>query len=137
MARPVPYPDPLTQPYWEYAKAEKLALPRCAACGRFHFYPRPACPHCGSERLGWEEASGRGTVYSYSVVHRAPGPAFAGDVPYVVAIVATDEGPHLLSRIVGIPTDRVRVGLPVRVRFERAGEEMNLPIFAPAETEQR
>jgi uncharacterized OB-fold protein len=129
MARPVPHPDTLTAPYWADAQAGKFALPRCEACGRHHFYPRPACPHCGSDRIAWVEASGRGTVYSFSVVHRAPGPAFAGDVPYVVAIVETAEGPHLLSRVVGIALDQVRIGLPVRVAFERVSDDAQLPVF--------
>jgi hypothetical protein len=131
MVRPIPYPDTLTAPYWKATAEGRFLLPRCEACGRRHFYPRPACPHCGSDRVAWAEASGGGTVYSYSVVHRAPGPAFAGDVPYVVAIVKTDEGPHLLSRIVGIAPDAVRIGTKVRVRFDRVSEDAALPVFGP------
>jgi hypothetical protein len=132
MARPVPVPDTLTAPYWKAAAEGRFTLPRCEACGRRHFYPRPACPHCGSDRIAWAEASGGGIVYSYSVVHRAPGPAFAGDVPYVVAIVETEEGPHLLSRIVDIDPGAVRIGTKVRVRFDRVSDEAALPVFAPS-----
>ncbi len=131
MARPVPIPDPLTEPYWHAAAAGKLVLPRCDACGRSHFYPRPACPHCGSERIAWAQASGRGTVYSFSVVHRAPSAAFADAVPYVVAVVATEEGPHLLSRIVEIEPAQVRIGLKVQVRFDELEDGVALPVFAP------
>jgi uncharacterized OB-fold protein len=128
-----PFPDAMTAPFWEHAKAGAFALPRCEDCGRHHFYPRPACPHCGGESITWVQASGHGKVYSYSVVHRAPGPAFADDVPYVVAIIATDEGPHLLSRVVEIAPEDVRIGLPVRVRFDAPANDILLPTFEPAE----
>jgi len=95
-----------------------FSMPRCADCGAFHFYPRPACPKCGSAKLAWAEASGRGIVYSYSTVHRAPSPAFKDDVPYVVAIVKTDEGPHLLSRVVGVPPEAVKIGMRLRARMD-------------------
>ena len=93
-----------------------FTLPRCAECGKFHFYPKDLCPHCGSKALAWTEASGRGEVYSFSVVHRAPSPAFKDQVPYVLAIIATEEGPHLLSRVVGVAPDRVAVGLRVKAK---------------------
>ena len=104
-----------------------FALPRCEACGKFHFYPKPACPHCGGVRLAWAEASGRGEVYSHSVVYRAPSPAFKDDLPYVIAIVKTDEGPHLLSRVVGVSPEKVSIGMRLRVRSGVNG----LPEFEP------
>jgi hypothetical protein len=111
---------------------DRFMLPRCEACGRFHFYPRPACPHCGGARIGWAEASGRGAVYSYSAVHRAPGPEFRDQVPYVVAIVKTDEGPHLLSRVVGAPPESDRIGMRLRVRMEKVSGAITLPVFEPS-----
>lgn len=131
MTRPIPIPDTLTAPYWKGAAEGRFLLPRCEDCGRHHFYPCPACPHCGSARITWAEASGRGTVYSYSVVHRAPSPAFAAEVPYVIAVVVTEEGPHLLSRIVNIEPEAVRIGLLVRVHFEDIAEGVMLPVFVP------
>ena len=107
---------------------DKFMLPRCGDCGKFHFYPRPACPHCQGARLSWAQASGRGEVYSYSTVHRAPSEAFKADVPYVVAIVKTDEGPHLLSRIVGISPDRMKIGMRLRVKMA-VKAEVALPVF--------
>ena len=107
MSRPIPVPDLVTAPYWQHIGEGKFALPRCESCGRHHFYPRGACPHCGSTKIAWAEASGRGEVYSHSAVHRAPSPAFKDDVPYVVAIVKTDEGPHLLSRVVGVAPEPI------------------------------
>lgn len=131
MECPIPYPDSLTAPFWQAALEGRFVLPRCEDCGRRHFYPRAVCPHCGGERIAWSEASGGGVVYSYSVVHRAPGPAFKADVPYVIAIVATDEGPHLLSRVVGVAPDAVRIGMRLRVRLDRVSDEAALPVFEP------
>ncbi|HEV7801491.1 MAG TPA: OB-fold domain-containing protein, partial [Burkholderiales bacterium] len=97
MERPIPVPDAATAPYWSAANEGRLVLPRCTACSRWHFYPRALCPYCSSDKLEWQSASGRGEVYSYTVVHRAPSPAFAAEVPYVVAIVELEEGPHLMT----------------------------------------
>lgn len=105
-----------------------LRLPRCRDCAAFHFYPRSRCPHCGSADLDWQPVSGAGTVYSYTVVQRAPAPAFADEVPYVVAIVALAEGPHLMSRIVGVPPDAVRIGMAVRARYDHPRKN---PVFEP------
>ena len=114
--------------YWELVREIGFALPRCADCGRFHFYPRPACPWCASTNVAPARASGRGSVYSYSIAHLAPGSAFAGQLPYVIAIIETDEGPHLMSRVVGIAPDEVRIGLRVKVRL---GADPSLPVFEP------
>jgi uncharacterized OB-fold protein len=107
---------------------DKFVLPHCESCGKFHFYPRPVCPHCQGARITWAEASGGGTVYSHSTVHRAPNPEFRDGVPYVIAIVATDEGPHLLSRVVGVPPESVRIGMRLRVRLDKSGDIV-LPVF--------
>ncbi|MBI1966095.1 MAG: Zn-ribbon domain-containing OB-fold protein [Betaproteobacteria bacterium] len=124
-------PDPLTAPYWAAARERRLALPYCTDCGRHHFYPRSICPHCSSARIEWVAASGRGEVYSFTVVHRAPSPAFAAAVPYVVAIVALEEGPHLMTNIIGCAPDAVRIGMRVRVTFRATGGDVTLPVFEP------
>lgn len=132
MARPLPHPDPLTEPYWAATARGELAFPRCHACNRHHFYPKPVCPHCGATEFSWEPVSGRGSIYSYSVVHRAPGPAFADDVPYVIAIIKTDEGPHLMSRV-DVSPESVSMNMRVKARFLDLPENMQLPVFAPEE----
>jgi uncharacterized OB-fold protein len=132
MDKPLPRPDFLTAPFWQSLREGVFALPTCKDCGKAHFYPRPDCPHCGSEAIEWKPASGRGTVYSFTVVHRAPSPAFKADVPYVVAIVETEEGPHLMSRLTGIAPDVVRVGMPLKVRLEAVAEAIVLPMFEAA-----
>jgi uncharacterized OB-fold protein len=129
--RPLPTPDAATEPYWRAAHEGRLALPRCLDCGHRHFYPRTLCPHCGSARLEWADCSGRGVVYSFTVVHRAPSPAFAAEVPYVVAVVELEEGPRLMTNIVGCAPDAVRVGMNVRVAFKRVSDSVTLPVFEP------
>jgi uncharacterized OB-fold protein len=132
--KPLPAPDPATREYWEATKKGELHMPKCADCGKFHFYPRTLCPHCGSVKLEWQRCSGRGAVYSFTVVHRAPSPAFESDVPYVVAVIALEEGPHLMSTVINMAPDAVRVGQEVRVSFRPAGdEEVMLPVFEPAQ----
>ena len=95
-----------------------FTLPRCGDCGAFHFYPRPACPKCGGAKFDWAAAGGGGSVYSFSTVYRAPSPAFRDQLPYVIAIVKTDEGPHLLSRVVGVAPEAVKIGMRLRARME-------------------
>lgn len=129
--RPIPVPDPSTAPYWQGARAGRLLLPRCLDCGQAHFYPKSICPFCRSARLDWLEAAGTGTVYSFTLVNRAPSPAFAGAVPYAVALVALDEGPHLMSNIVDCASDAVRIGMKVRARFLDLDDTTGLPVFVP------
>ncbi len=131
--RPLPSPNPLTAPYWQAAAQGVLKLPRCEACGKFHFYPRAHCPHCGSDRLAWNAVSGKGEVYSYTVVHRAPSKGFEEQVPYVVAVVALEEGPHLMTRLVQVSVDAARIGLKVAVEFDKQDEDTALPVFRPLE----
>jgi uncharacterized OB-fold protein len=124
------HPSVETLPFWEGTQNNRLMLQQCRSCGRMRHYPRDVCPHCFSDQFEWVECAGRGTVYSYTIVHRAPSPAFASQVPYVVANVRLAEGPHMMSRIAGCAPGDVRIGMAVRVQFEPAGE-FKLPIFVP------
>ena len=130
--RPLPTPDAATGPYWAAAQAHRLAMPRCRDCGHYHFYPRTLCPQCSSAQLEWKDCSGDGVVYSFTVIHRAPSPAFAAAVPYVVAVVQLAEGPRLMTNITGCVPDVVRIGMPVRVTFQKVSDEISLPMFEPA-----
>lgn len=129
--RPLPCPNALTEAYWQAAHQGELKLPRCEVCAKFHFYPRSACPFCGSTALAWQVVSGKGEVYSYTVVHRAPSKGFAEQVPYVVAVVALDEGPHLMTRLTQVQPGAVNIGLRVQVEFEKQDDETTLPVFFP------
>jgi uncharacterized OB-fold protein len=128
----LPTPDENTQPYWDGTREGKLLIKRCGDCGRAHFYPRPFCPHCWSEKVTWEEASGRGTLYTYSVVHVNDLPPFPERVPYVAAIVDLDEGPRVMTNIVDCDFDALQVGMPVEVTFREETEAVTLALFRPA-----
>jgi uncharacterized OB-fold protein len=134
MADHIPFPvaDGDSKPFWEGIARHKLLIQRCENCQRHIFYPRSLCPHCFSDALSWVEASGKGTIYSYTVVHQAYGP-FAAQVPFVVAIVELAEGVRMMTRIAGAGPASVRIGMPVRVVFEQADENVTLPYFQLAE----
>jgi uncharacterized protein len=131
----VPVPTPETQPFWDGCAAGELRIQRCTACGKPYFYPRPVCPACGSRNVEWFTASGRATLYSYVINHRAA-PGFAGDVPYAIAVVQLEEGPRMMSNIVGLPAtpEALVLDMPLQVTFETRGD-VSLPQFQAAETE--
>ncbi len=120
--------DSDSRPYWEGLAQGELRIQHCNACSRAVFYPRAFCPHCYAENLSWIVASGRGTIYSYTVAHQAFG-AFAADVPFIVAIVELEEGVRMMSRIVDASRERVAIGANVQVTFEKVGEDLTLPYF--------
>jgi uncharacterized OB-fold protein len=121
--RPLPTPSPLTAPYWEACQQGELAIQHCAGCGRLVHFPEPSCPFCGGTDLPYERVSGRGTVHTFSVIHRTFLPGFT--TPYVLAWIDLDEGARVFGDVTGCPPEEVRIGLPVRVCFEE------LPGFGP------
>ena|SRR5262245_12133536 len=124
-AIPAPPTNPETQAFWDAAGQGKLVLKRCRACGELHYYPRAMCPFCGSEQTEWTEASGRGTVYSYSVLRRAP-------IPYAIAYVTLAEGPTMMTNLVDCDLDAIRIGQAVRVVFRPTDGGALVPMFSPA-----
>jgi uncharacterized OB-fold protein len=122
----LPEPDAFTRPYWEAAQRGRLLIRRCGACGRAHHYPREFCPHCWSEEVTWEEASGRAVLYTWSTVHRNDLPPFGERTPYVAAVVDLAEGPRMMTQVVGCAGQDLRAGLPLRVTFEEGK-----PVFRP------
>lgn len=129
-------PSPESEPFWEACRRHELRLQRCDACGSFWFPPSAVCPRCLSESWVWARTSGRGTVYSFAVFHRVYHPGFAGDLPYVVAVVELEEGPRLPTSIVGIDHGAIRCDLPVEVLFEDVTETVTLPKFRPRTAER-
>jgi uncharacterized OB-fold protein len=115
-----PNPGPDDALFWEAAARDRLVLPHCPACGTFIWYPRSFCPDCHAPEIEWTDVSGHGTVYSFTVCQRGPGP-WAERVPYVIAYVELDEGPRVLTNIVGASPERVRIGDRVTAVFEPAG----------------
>lgn len=125
---PLPTIDVDSAAYWQAAKEGYLGLPYCTECNKFFFYPRAVCPECHSSKVETRQASGKGTLYSYTVVRRHPNPAFNARVPYVVALVDLAEGPRLLTALRAEP-EAVKIGAPVEVTFEELSPEVTLPCF--------
>ncbi|MEV0317572.1 bifunctional MaoC family dehydratase N-terminal/OB-fold nucleic acid binding domain-containing protein [Streptomyces sp. NPDC050658] len=117
--------------FWEGVARHQLLIQRCGGCGALRFPWLPGCNGCGSLEWDTVEASGEGTVYSYVVMHHPPFPAF--DPPYAVALVDLAEGVRIVSNVVGVPSDKVRIGQPVRLEFQRVDEELELPVFRPVD----
>ncbi|MEU8589136.1 OB-fold domain-containing protein [Streptomyces sp. NPDC048664] len=126
----LPAVDAFTRPYWDAAARGTLLIRRCAACGRAHHFPREFCPFCWSEDVTWERASGRATLYTWSVVHRNDLPPFTGRTPYVAAVVDLAEGPRMMTEVVECEEAGLRVGMALRACFRRAGEGA-VPVFRP------
>lgn len=129
---PLPRPYQDTEQYWAAAREHRFVIQRCASCGEHQFYPRGVCSHCLSSDLEWNEASGKGTVYSCSVNYRAPHPGFADNLPFVLAIVELEEGPRMMTNIVDCDPESVTIGMEVTVTFDDITEEVTLPKFRPA-----
>jgi len=132
--KPLPVVNPWAKPFWEACREKRLAIQKCKECGKHVFYPRIACPHCFSDRLDWVEASGKGTVYTYSVVVSNAPSAFIKDMPYVIAVIRLEEGVQMLSNVVECKPEDVRCDMPVEVTFEKLDEQFTLPKFRPIST---
>ncbi len=129
---PVPINPQFTAPFWEGARRGELVLPRCRTCSTVFFYPRELCPECLSSDLDWVAASGRGRVYSYTIVHQPAHPSFRADSPYLYAIVQLDEGVRMVSNIVDCPHDELAINMPVVAVFDAVTPETTLVKFRPA-----
>ncbi|MFI6285988.1 Zn-ribbon domain-containing OB-fold protein [Streptomyces sp. NPDC051018] len=109
--------DDFTRTYWDAAAGGRLLIRRCRACGKAHHYPREFCPFCWSEDVGWERASGRATLYTWSVVHRNDLPPFGARVPYAAAVVDLAEGPRMMTEVVECEERELTVGMELEVAF--------------------
>lgn len=118
--------NPGDEPFIDAAKEGRLLIKRCGDCGEPHYYPRPLCPHCMSDKVQWEQAKGTGTVYTYSVTRRA------GPVPYVIAYVTLDEGVSMMTNIVDCDLDEVRIGQKVRLVYKPTEGDVPVACFTPA-----
>jgi uncharacterized protein len=127
--RPQPIPTAETAHYWRAAHEGRLEIQYCRACARHQFYPRRFCTQCLSDQIEWVQASGNGRVYTYTVCHVAAHPAFESRVPYAIAMIELDEGVRMLAGIVDSDMERLAVGAPVRVCFDRISDEIALPMF--------
>ncbi|GAB4659447.1 hypothetical protein MAV101_09760 [Mycobacterium avium subsp. hominissuis 101] len=133
----IPTIDSASAPYWEAARQGRLLIAECTTCGRVHHYPRPFCPHCWSEDVRPIQASGTGTLYTYSTVYVNDLAPFKERLPYVAAIVELDEGPRLMTTIEGVEPERLWVGMAVSAVFRPVDvddpESPYLTVFTPSE----
>jgi uncharacterized OB-fold protein len=127
--RPVPVPDERSASFFQAAKEGRLLIKKCPSCSRFLAPQREICDSCGNEALEWTQASGRGTIYSFVIMHQLLHPAFRDEIPYNVIVVELEEGPRLTSNLVGTPNREIRVGLPVEAVFEELSDEVSVPKF--------
>lgn len=136
MTEQPPKPRPVLRgeekPFFAAAGEHRLVIQRCADCGASVWFPRSVCPSCHGVALSWEDAAGTGTVYSYTVLHRAGKPGWEADVPYVVALVQLTEGPRLMGNLLEVDPDTIVIGMAVRVTFEDRGEGLTVPQWVPA-----
>ncbi|MFI9584585.1 Zn-ribbon domain-containing OB-fold protein [Streptomyces sp. NPDC052236] len=124
--------DDFTSPFWAAAGEGRLLIRRCGGCAKAHHYPREFCPYCWSEEVTWERASGRATLYTWSVVHRNDLRPFAGRVPYTAAVVDLVEGPRMMTEIVECAESDLRVGMELEVTFRREVDGLSIPVFRSA-----
>jgi uncharacterized OB-fold protein len=132
--KPLPKPDPVTKPYWDSVKAHAMQIQKCNDTDQYFFYPRGISPFTGSTNISWEEVSGRGEIYAFTILptQRSAWPGF--EAPYVVAMVELEEGPKLMTNIVNVEADpeHISVGMPVKVFYDDVTDEITLPKFEPA-----
>ncbi len=128
--RPLPVPTPETKHFWDGTQVGELRLQRCDGCRQVYFPPRPFCPKCGSRHVSVVKATGKGRLFSY-VIHHRPAPGFAP--PYAIAVVELDEGPRMMTNIVGCPQtpEALVLDMRVEVTFEKLSAQITLPFFKP------
>ena len=130
--RPLPLPDADTAPFWEAAHEGRLLIQRCESCDAVQFYPRALCTSCGTGPPAWLEASGRGTVHTFTVVRQNLMPPFKDLAPYVLAIIDLEEGVRMMGNVLECDPAEVHIGMAVEVFFEPATDELSLPMWRPA-----
>jgi uncharacterized OB-fold protein len=129
MSRPLPVPSKVSQPFWDSCKAGRMQLQRCDDCGTYLHYPVYVCPECASRKLTWTPVSGRGTVYTFSTATKS---SFETEGPLIVALIELEEGAMMVSNLQNAAPESVRIGMPVKLRYDKVSDEITLPMFEPA-----
>ena len=130
-SKPLPVFSAESKPFWDGCQRHELLLQQCDRCHSFWFPPSSMCPDCLSVEWKWTRSCGRGRIHSFVIFQRVYHPGFADDVPYVVAVVELEEGPRLISNIVGCNPQSVQCEMPVELVFENVSREVTLPKFGP------
>ena len=120
------------QPFWDSLKERNVKAQQCDSCGTFRHVPKEICTKCFSTDFSWTPISGRGVVYTYSIVHRAPTPAYQADAPYAIVHVTMDEGFRMIGTMTGIAAESVTIDAPVQVVYTDLTPEWTILEFAPA-----
>lgn len=129
--RPLPRVDNVSAPYWKAAAEGRLLYQECPACGHRQLYPRAMCTACAATPE-WREASGRGSVHTYTVIHQNHAEPFRDQLPYVVAMVELDEGPRMMTNITDCDPADVSIGMAVELHTVTIDDELGLPLWRPA-----
>lgn len=122
---PAPVATAEGEGFWKAASEGRFVVKRCTDCGKAHWYPRAICPFCFSDRTEWSPASGLGTIYTYSIMRRAP-------EPYAIAYVTLEEGPTMMTNIVDCDLDSIRIGQKVKLVFKPTDGGPPMPMFTPS-----
>lgn len=130
--RPVPTMEGMTAEFYGFCAHGELRFQKCGNCGTWRHVPRLMCADCGSWEWEWERSSGRGRLFTWTVVHRPMHPAFAGEVPYAPAMIELEEGVRMISWVIDCPPEELARGMPVAVVFERVDDSLTLPKFRRA-----
>lgn len=130
--KPLPTVAGETKPFWDACRRGDLLIQRCDRCNEYQFYPRGICSNCWCEDIQWVTASGKGTVWTFTVTMQNGTPGFAEEVPYVLALVELEEGVKMFTNIVECDPGEVTIGMPVEVTFQRATDQISVPFFKPA-----
>lgn len=131
--KPIPVSDEASKPFFEGARAHRLMIQRCTTCGTAHWPVQSRCSECLSTDIAWVQASGKGTLYTFALMHQIIHPGFASEVPYNVAEIDLEEGLRVTSTIVGCSHADLRIGMPLEVTFADLTDEVSLPKFQPVQ----
>ena len=133
--KPVPVATPESDFFWDKTRKHELWIQKCVDCDTAFFYPRMICPDCLEDKIEWFKTSGKGFLYTYMINHRPP-PGFEDEAPYAIAIVQLDEGPRMMTNIVGIENtpEKLVLDMPLEVVFEDIVDDMSLPKWRPAQS---
>ena len=129
--RPLPRGEDYNGEFYQFCQQHELRFQRCSGCKAWRHMPRESCRNCGSFEWTWERSNGTGKIFSWTIIHRALHPGFADDLPYAAVLVELDEGVRLVSHVVDLPLENLRIGLPVKVIFDDVTPDTTLHKFRP------